>query len=226
MPLRVERMSRKRLCLLVLKARRRKLGRETSPPWTSWRKMAKSPRASPCRSPDDEPNVARQRAQQRKLKCSPLQRMYRIHSLRNIARLIRGGSPCPEEFFWEEYEDSDIESEDVILPCGLGANEAVSMMHRELTPEDYEKLCKLDEAIPNRNTLEAGQVNSLPRLRVHGKFGGECGVCLSALGSGEVVKLPCSHLFHKPCITKWLTQFKNTCPICSVPIEQAAVTPA
>ncbi|CAE7210352.1 ABA2 [Symbiodinium sp. KB8] len=117
--------------------------------------------------------------------------------------LVCGGPVCGD-VFWDEYTDSDVDSEeDVLLPCGLGANEAVSMMHRELTPEDYEKLCKLDEAIPNRSTLQEGEVELLPRVRLRGQAG-ECGVCLSPL-AGEAVQLPCSHLFHEPCIKKWLT---------------------
>lgn len=125
-----------------------------------------------------------------------------------------------DDFDWE-IMGSDLESsEDVMLPCGLREHEAVSMMHRELTPEDYEKLCKLDEAVPKRNTVDEGEVDNLPRLRGREKSSGECGVCLSDLSSGEVAKLPCSHRFHIPCIKKWLTQCKNTCPICYVPLNQ------
>lgn len=164
-----------------------------------------------------EQRTAAQRQRVRRPKSSYLQRLYRIHSLRNIARLIR--SPLGGDDWDWEMLDSDFESsEDVMLPCGLRENEAVSMMHRELTPEDYEKLCKLDEAVPTRNTLEEGHVDNLPRLCDWEKSDGECGVCLSNLSSGDVAKLPCGHSFHAPCIKKWLTQCKNTCPICYVVI--------
>jgi hypothetical protein len=34
-----------------------------------------------------------------------------------------------------------------------------------------------------------------------------------------LVKLPCRHAFHSGCISRWLTQCKNTCPLCQAPIR-------
>lgn len=44
---------------------------------------------------------------------------------------------------------------------------------------------------------------------------GTCMVCLEEfLGGTQVtIKMPCSHLFHRPCIARWLEQ-SNSCPIC------------
>ncbi|XP_006349597.1 E3 ubiquitin-protein ligase RING1-like [Solanum tuberosum] len=42
----------------------------------------------------------------------------------------------------------------------------------------------------------------------------ECLVCLDELGEEtEVVRLPCSHMFHAECITKWLEN-SHYCPLC------------
>ncbi|KAH0681680.1 hypothetical protein KY285_021943 [Solanum tuberosum] len=42
----------------------------------------------------------------------------------------------------------------------------------------------------------------------------ECSVCLDELGEEtDVLRLPCSHLFHAECITKWL-QNSHYCPLC------------
>lgn len=226
MPLRVEGISRKRLCLLVLQARKKHSGRQPAQappdPTSASRSSAASTGRVGCGNALERSSAAQRQRVQRKTKSSYLRRMYRVHSLRNIARLMRGYCLEGEDDFDWEIMGSDLESsEDVMLPCGLREHEAVSMMHRELTPEDYEKLCKLDEAVPKRNTVDEGEVDNLPRLRGREKSSGECGVCLSDLSSGEVAKLPCSHRFHIPCIKKWLTQCKNTCPICSVPLSQA-----
>lgn len=40
----------------------------------------------------------------------------------------------------------------------------------------------------------------------------ECPICQDPLEE-RVVRLPCDHYFHKPCINKWFTE-RNTCPIC------------
>eukprot|EP00558_Chaetoceros_sp_UNC1202_P014571 CAMPEP_0197236846 /NCGR_PEP_ID=MMETSP1429-20130617/3831_1 /TAXON_ID=49237 /ORGANISM="Chaetoceros sp., Strain UNC1202" /LENGTH=350 /DNA_ID=CAMNT_0042695725 /DNA_START=29 /DNA_END=1081 /DNA_ORIENTATION=- len=42
----------------------------------------------------------------------------------------------------------------------------------------------------------------------------ECCICFFQHDIGDhVVRLPCGHLFHRPCITEWLNK-KCTCPIC------------
>ncbi|CAN6166795.1 unnamed protein product [Urochloa humidicola] len=42
-----------------------------------------------------------------------------------------------------------------------------------------------------------------------------CAICVTAYESGEPCSvLPgCAHMFHKPCVAKWLRK-KNTCPLC------------
>mmetsp|Transcript_73497 Transcript_73497/g.129723 ORF Transcript_73497/g.129723 Transcript_73497/m.129723 type:complete len:206 (-) Transcript_73497:50-667(-) len=197
---RIDGVSRKRFCLFMLKARR----------------TAKASKK------DVESNVVSAKAVKDKKAAihanrkaaiqESRNRMLRVHSLRALSHFMRPAS------FPMIYEDDllDVCAEEEKLPCGLGAVEAMSMMHRELTPEDYEKLCKLDETVP-KNTLQPGQVDSLQRLAAC--EGVECGVCLSEMSAGdEAVQLPCSHGFHVACISKWLTQCKNTCPLCSKPI--------
>jgi hypothetical protein len=44
----------------------------------------------------------------------------------------------------------------------------------------------------------------------------ECCICLEKLHLKEniLLKLPCSHIFHQSCISKWLLENKDNCPIC------------
>ncbi|KAL5820070.1 hypothetical protein ACOSQ4_023912 [Xanthoceras sorbifolium] len=46
----------------------------------------------------------------------------------------------------------------------------------------------------------------------------DCSICLESIGVGEVVaRLPCSHLYHTTCITRWLHK-KPSCPLCRAPV--------
>lgn len=116
---------------------------------------------------------------------------------------------------------------DMVLPCGLFQEEVIDIMYRDLKPEDFEMLNKLDERVPKRNTVQRNIVERLPRVAVRDCGSSECGVCLVGLDPhARVVQLPCRHAFHPACISKWLTQCRNTCPLCSTPIDQSQVPPA
>ena len=58
------------------------------------------------------------------------------------------------------------------------------------------KYCKKDDKDPNK--LEYP----------------ECSICLTEVNDGEdTILLPCGHMFHDACVTKWL-KIHNTCPLC------------
>lgn len=101
--------------------------------------------------------------------------------------------------------------------------ELARLQYREVTPEDYELLCLLDEEIPKRGrkTPEA-LVAGLPRLRA-GEDGAcrQCQICLTPLAADALVfRLPCQHAaFHPACITQWLTEYSGTCPLCLRPVD-------
>lgn len=50
--------------------------------------------------------------------------------------------------------------------------------------------------------------------------GNECIICMSERPCDGLVALPCSHLFHYPCITSWL-QNRSTCPVCRFQFPKA-----
>lgn len=108
------------------------------------------------------------------------------------------------------------------LPCGLRQDEVLDLMYRDINPEDYEVLSKLDEAVPKTDIAERDLVAGLPKVRLQAGGADECGVCLAKLeANAQVSRLPCQHVFHPECIGKWLTQCKNSCPLCSLPIDGA-----
>lgn len=57
-------------------------------------------------------------------------------------------------------------------------------------------------------------VDSLPSHTVSGACDSMCTVCHDDFESGQVAtSMPCSHTFHKDCLTPWLAQ-NNSCPVC------------
>lgn len=120
----------------------------------------------------------------------------------------------------------------------LGASHAGLPAHllfsdRDFTADDYEYLCRLDEAVENRKGASQADIDALPTQVVdarslaaeaegpaEGAVGGgpggvpRCTICLEDVCEGEVVRrLPCAHGFHKDCIDAWL-RHKAACPIC------------
>mmetsp|Transcript_90912 Transcript_90912/g.142830 ORF Transcript_90912/g.142830 Transcript_90912/m.142830 type:complete len:354 (+) Transcript_90912:87-1148(+) len=107
------------------------------------------------------------------------------------------------------------------LPCGLSSNEVYSLLHREITPEDYDLLLRLDEDVP-KQTASAESVAGLRKVLQDEFMGAECSVCLAAFAAEDaVVALPCSHIFHRSCITKWLSECRKKCPLCGVEVVSA-----
>jgi hypothetical protein len=100
-----------------------------------------------------------------------------------------------------------------------------SLMYRDLGPEDYETLLRLDDYHPpTERLLTLPEVGALPRHTWLGRNEGDlydtCAICLELFHEGEsVVKLRlCDHVFHEPCVTRWLTEFKGQCPVDNTPV--------
>lgn len=109
----------------------------------------------------------------------------------------------------------------VRLECGLLSSEVSDLLFREITPEDYETLLRLDETV-SKPTASASSIESLNKVSGKTLAGETCSVCLAAFEDDDVVAtLPCSHHFHNDCISKWLSECRCACPLCGVDISQA-----
>jgi len=94
-------------------------------------------------------------------------------------------------------------------------------MDREITPNDYELLLQLDEVLA-KPVASRGIVESLSSPCPEEAAGEMCSVCLHPFEPGEadgLRRLPCKHLFHEDCISKWLGQYCRCCPLCNARIE-------
>jgi len=97
-------------------------------------------------------------------------------------------------------------------------------MSRELTPEDYELLLLLDEGVKKAKTLSTSAAAALPHACGTAWHDEECRVCLCAMEEGEDVRvLPaCGHCYHGPCIERWLTTSRCSCPVCGSEVSPSA----
>lgn len=101
------------------------------------------------------------------------------------------------------------------LPCGLTPVEVSDLLSRDITPEDYELLLRLDSSIPRPALSMESTIQGLREVVCEDFMGGECAVCLCPFEMDDTVaSLSCQHQFHRGCITKWLSEYRRTCPLC------------
>jgi len=99
--------------------------------------------------------------------------------------------------------------------CGLSQRELLDLLFRDITPEDYDTLLRLDENNTKSNIASEDAVARLPTFSGKEHVGENCTVCMCTFDKDdEVTELPCRHRFHKACISKWLSECRQACPIC------------
>lgn len=78
-------------------------------------------------------------------------------------------------------------------------------IEENLRRELHEMLFQMDETVspiqyPNDTVLEKET---------------DCSICFEKIEAGEkIYNIPCKHIFHKECMTKWIQRRKKTCPMC------------
>lgn len=114
------------------------------------------------------------------------------------------------------------------LPCGLTQREFHDLLFREITPEDYEMLLRLDESVAKPSVAEADAVTAsldkLPLLSEEEIKDSSCTICLNLFEVGDAVPiLPCQHHFHRSCLARWLAERpgRPTCPLCCKEVFEA-----
>lgn len=102
----------------------------------------------------------------------------------------------------------------------------ISLQHREITPEDYEYLARLDELV-KKKTVQDNILDKLKTRTIDAELLEElqrdqevCGICLDAYALDQVIRyLPCGHKFHVDCIDNWLKNQSTDCPLDKIPVD-------
>lgn len=96
----------------------------------------------------------------------------------------------------------------------------INLQHRDLTPEDYEVLLRLDDTVAPK-TIDKSVLDTLKTDTVtETAVGDMCAVCMEPYELGQTRKhLPCAHVFHAKCIDMWLENSSRNCPIDGLPID-------
>ncbi|CAF1116055.1 unnamed protein product [Rotaria sordida] len=106
-------------------------------------------------------------------------------------------------------------------PCFDDAmiNFLLDMQNRDLSPNDYEMLLRLDERV-QRKTVDVNILDKFPTLNVsETHLNDQCTICMEAYTLGQTIKsLPCTHIFHVHCIEIYLKEFSIQCPLDNLPL--------
>lgn len=98
----------------------------------------------------------------------------------------------------------------------------ISLQHREMTPEDYDMLLRLDEGVAPK-TVSTDLLHTFKTDIVGADcVGQECAVCMERYELEQKRKfLPCGHAFHADCIDMWLNNSSMNCPLDGLPVDQS-----
>ena len=98
----------------------------------------------------------------------------------------------------------------------------VELQHRDLTPEDYEILLRLDEKVAPK-TVSKSALATFDTLTLESAstlLGDLCSICMEVYSESQCVKtLPCQHTFHDSCINTWLSSASLNCPLDGIAVQ-------
>ena len=90
------------------------------------------------------------------------------------------------------------------------------LQHRDLSPEDYDLLLRLDETVSPK-TVSKSLLKSFETVTLDNQsplLGNVCSICMESYTASQSVKtLPCHHYFHADCIDVWLCSASLNCPL-------------
>lgn len=114
------------------------------------------------------------------------------------------------------------------LPPGL----QMLLINTELlaSADVLDRFIDLQETLAARRGIAPELLQSLPVESYHKpeteverpESASQCMICLSDFEEGEALRrLPCTHVFHQPCIDEWLLHRSTQCCLCKVEVDRA-----
>ena len=121
-------------------------------------------------------------------------------------------TPPPPAYALSAYNaDGNLQADLVNILMGI--------QDRELTPEDYELLLRLDERVKPK-TADDEFIESLKTVVVTEATEELCAICLEEYIIGHLRRyLPCDHYFHDSCTVQWLKN-STICPLDGLEITE------
>jgi hypothetical protein len=121
----------------------------------------------------------------------------------------------------QEYQEALRQTSAELTPStGISLQQMLEMLNRDLTPEDYELLLRLDEAV-EKKTVNQETITTLTEKKIEDEahLSEICTICMFNYEMGENVKfLPCNHFFHVDCIVPYLSSYGQACPVCKAKV--------
>jgi len=121
----------------------------------------------------------------------------------------------------QEYQNALRQTSAELTPStGISLQQMLEMLNRDLTPEDYELLLRLDEAV-EKKTVKQETLTTLAERKIEDEvlLSEICTVCMFNYEMGDNVKeLPCRHFFHVDCIVPYLSSYGQACPVCKAKV--------
>lgn len=105
--------------------------------------------------------------------------------------------------------------EDILINDILSENKVHNeLLYREITPEDYDILLTLDDSLESKLTDKSIVENLTQQQKGNNKVE-NCVICMTDIKHNDsIAVLPiCGHRFHTQCISKWLLNCSQQCPI-------------
>lgn len=119
-----------------------------------------------------------------------------------------------------EYQE-ELKRAETAPATGISVQQLLEMLNRDLTPEDYELLLRLDETV-QKKTVKQETLTTLTEKSIDSEAHCSeiCTICMCNYEMGDNVKyLPCNHFFHTGCIVPYLSNYGQACPVCKTKIQ-------
>ncbi|GLJ37823.1 hypothetical protein SUGI_0769300 [Cryptomeria japonica] len=180
--------------------------------WQMWNVFRQDSEDSQIMQLNNQPADGRSQESERDTNCSPT-RILHLRVSANLDALNSSGTLCivGTHLDWEcLLEDIELNRIDLSWHFYYSHSE-------EETSEEYfsdDELMEMDDGSDeNSHPAALWVVQNLTTVDVEA-LDMRCCVCQERIALGSKAKqLPCEHLYHEECITRWLS-VRNTCPVC------------
>ena len=112
-------------------------------------------------------------------------------------------------------QESAFIKEDILINDILCENKTHNdLLYRDITPEDYDILLTLDDSLESKIT-DKSIIENISQQTKASSLTENCVICMTDIKHDDsLAVLPlCGHKFHTQCISKWLLNCSQQCPI-------------